>query len=190
MRWLSQLLHKRVTLPSPPPSSGGTQASKVSTPIGAPVGGTKTGTCTRCGKVHSAALRGGVTEKVIVCSCGALIRISTQQMRDAEALGEADAKFGNRAANDDRITRRVAHLVGYLRQFRKNATVERQPEYEELRRIGRELDERGGLELMRKVAHRMAPLVIAPPNPYVRDQVADSLSDINGYWDGIGDWQA
>lgn len=91
---------------------------------------------------------------------------------------------------DDEIVRRVAYLVGYLRQFRRNATVDRQAEYEELRRIGYDLDARGGIELMRQVAHRMAPLVTPAPSPYVRDQVKDSLSDINDYWNGIGGWQA
>lgn len=86
---------------------------------------------------------------------------------------------------------RVAHLVGYLRQFRD--TPERlyeQPEYRELRGVGLDLDAHGGLDLMRSFAHQMAPRVTAPPNPYVHDQVTDSLNDINGYWDGIGDWQA
>lgn len=91
---------------------------------------------------------------------------------------------------DDVTVKRVAFLVGYLRQFRKNATVTRQPEYEELRKIGFALNERGGYALMREIAHRMAPLVTAPPNPYVGDQVTDSLNDINDYWDGIGNWQA
>ena len=65
-----------------------------------------------------------------------------------------------------------------------------QPEYSELLEIGHDLDERGGLELMRAVANEMALRVTVPPNPYVGDQVTDSLSDINGYWDGIGDWDA
>jgi Protein of unknown function (DUF2510) len=96
-----------------------------------------------------------------------------------------------RAQGIEEIVSRVAYLVGYLRPLR--ATPERlyeQPEYRELLRVGHDLNERGGLDLMRSVAHQMAPRVTAPPNPYVGDQVTDSLSDINGYWNGIGDWQA
>jgi hypothetical protein len=93
--------------------------------------------------------------------------------------------------SEEQTVQRVACLVGHLRQFRSDpAVLYQQPEYDELKEIGRGLNERGGYQLMLKVAKEMAPRVTAPPNPYSGGQVADSLGDINGYWGGIGDWEA
>ena len=93
--------------------------------------------------------------------------------------------------SEEQTVLRVAHLVGHLRQFRNDpAVLYQQPEYDELKDIGRGLNERGGLPLMVRIAKEMAPRVTAPPNPYGGGQVADSLGDINGYWDGVGDWDA
>lgn len=104
---------------------------------------------------------------------------------------EREKKRPDASRADGATVTRVAYLVGYLRRYRTTpAQLYQQPEYEELQRIGRDLNERGGLDLMRRVAHQMAPRVTAPPNPSVGDQVSDSLSDINGYWHGIGDWEA
>jgi hypothetical protein len=114
---------------------------------------------------------------------------------DRASTGGADSSGRTGSAreteSEEQTVTRAANLVGHLRQFREApAVLYQQPEYSELLEIGRDLDERGGYQLMLKVAKAMAPRVTAPPNPYVGDQVTDSLSDINGYWDGIGDWQA
>lgn len=107
--------------------------------------------------------------------------------RMAAECGAGDGGEPSQSVRDAVLVERVARLVGYLRPFRKQSdAVNQQPEFLELRQIGEFLDAKGGYGLMSKIAEAMASRVTTPPNPWVGDQVRDSMSDISEYWSGIG----
>lgn len=95
MRWITRIFRRRQHLGGTHPSSpqgnslaGGDASQHPSASTAKNTADTIS--CGKCGPIHAARICGGVAEKVIACSCGALVRIGSLKRSEPSTGGAGE----------------------------------------------------------------------------------------------------